>query len=147
LRMKEGGIGGFEVQPVYPLALDDPQHGFENHPYLSDEFLDALRFASDRAKELGLRMDLTLGSGWPYGGPAVPITEAASSVRIVRTKIDGQSESIPVPSLMAGETLIAAFVATAEGGGSEHKYQQLSKAHDGIVTLSQQGAAEVLFFI
>ena len=22
--MKEGGIGGFEVQPVYPLALDDP---------------------------------------------------------------------------------------------------------------------------
>jgi len=22
--MKEGGIGGFEVQPVYPLELDDP---------------------------------------------------------------------------------------------------------------------------
>src|SRR6185295_19391782 len=22
--MKEGGIGGFEVQPVYPLSLDDP---------------------------------------------------------------------------------------------------------------------------
>ena len=22
--MKAGGIGGFEVQPVYPLALDDP---------------------------------------------------------------------------------------------------------------------------
>src|SRR5213082_1392219 len=26
--MKEGGIGGFEVQPVYPLALDDADHGF-----------------------------------------------------------------------------------------------------------------------
>jgi hypothetical protein len=25
--MKEGGIGGFEVQPVYPLTLDDPQKG------------------------------------------------------------------------------------------------------------------------
>src|ERR1700726_4263307 len=37
--MKAGGIGGFEVQPVYPLALDDPSHGFENHPYLSDAFL------------------------------------------------------------------------------------------------------------
>ena len=24
--MKEGGIGGFEVQPTYPLALDDPRH-------------------------------------------------------------------------------------------------------------------------
>ena len=147
LRMKEGGIGGFEVQPVYPLALDDPQHGFDNHPYLSDEFLDALRFASEKAKELGLRMDLTLGSGWPYGGPTVPITEAASSMRIARTKTDGHSESIPLPSLMAGESLIAAFVATAGDGGSEHKYQQLSEAHDGIVTLPQHGAAEVLFFI
>ena len=148
LRMKEGGIGGFEVQPVYPLALDDPTHGFENHPYLSDEFLDDLRFASEKAKELGLRMDLTLGSGWPYGGLAVPITEAASSLRIVRTKIEELSPSIPVPSLSAGEALIAAFLATGGVGGSKHKYQQLSELHDGIVTLPQQSnAGEVLFFI
>src|SRR5579872_4081854 len=52
--MKEGGIGGFEVQPVYPLELEG------NFPYLSDEFIDALRFTSDKARELGLRMDLTL---------------------------------------------------------------------------------------
>src|SRR5437762_11663693 len=41
--MKEGGIGGFEVQPVYPLALDDGK--IRNHPFLSPDFLDALRFA------------------------------------------------------------------------------------------------------
>src|SRR5215467_11390172 len=62
--MKEGGIGGFEVQPVYPLALDGVRPGFRNLPYLSDAFLDALRFTSEKARELGLRMDLTLGSGW-----------------------------------------------------------------------------------
>src|ERR1700710_899666 len=33
--MKEGGIGGFEVQPVYPLDLDNPKTGFINLPYLS----------------------------------------------------------------------------------------------------------------
>lgn len=148
LRMKEGGIGGFEVQPVYPLALNDPKQGFENHPYLSDEFLDALRFASDKANELGLRMDVTLGSGWPYGGPAVPITEAASSLRIVRIKTDGHSESIPVPSLTAGETLIAAFFVMADAGGSEHKYQRLSEIHDGIVVIPRKSnGSEVLFFI
>src|SRR6266540_1813632 len=59
--MKEGGIGGFEVQPVYPLALDDPSRGIRNLPFLSQEFLEALRFASGKARELGLRMDLTLG--------------------------------------------------------------------------------------
>src|SRR5450631_2908735 len=31
--MKEGGIGGVEVQPVYPLALDDPSKNFHNYPY------------------------------------------------------------------------------------------------------------------
>src|SRR5882757_1573996 len=45
LAMKAGGIGGFEIQPVYPLALDDKATGFRNLPYLSDEFLDAVKFA------------------------------------------------------------------------------------------------------
>ena len=67
--MKEGGIGGFEVQPVYPLLPDDPALGIKNLPFLSDEFIDALRFVSAKSRELGLRMDLTLGSGWPFGGP------------------------------------------------------------------------------
>src|SRR3954470_10611818 len=65
--MKAGGIGGFEVQPTYPHEVDG------NFKYLSDEFLDDLRFAGEKAKELGLRMDLTLGSGWPFGGPHISI--------------------------------------------------------------------------
>src|SRR6187431_1408286 len=44
--MKEGGIGGVEVQPVYPLLPDDAANGVKNLPYLSDEFLDMLKFAS-----------------------------------------------------------------------------------------------------
>src|SRR5262249_54116001 len=44
--MKEGGIGGFEVQATYPLAPDDPALKINNLPYLSDEFIDALRFTS-----------------------------------------------------------------------------------------------------
>ena len=52
--MKEGGIGGVEIQPVYPVTLDDPARGLVNLPYLSDGFLDAVRFANDKARELGL---------------------------------------------------------------------------------------------
>src|ERR1051325_2286611 len=74
--MKDAGIGGFEVQPVYPLSLDDETLGIKTLPFLSHEFLDALRFTSEKARELGLRFDLTLGSGWPFGGPTVPIEEA-----------------------------------------------------------------------
>src|SRR2546426_11239234 len=52
--MKAGGIGGFEVQAVYPLLPDDPSSGIKNLPYLSDAFIDALRFTSTKARELGL---------------------------------------------------------------------------------------------
>src|ERR1035441_5437468 len=71
--MKQGGIGGFEVQPPYALALDGFQPGFRNFPYLSAEFLDDLSFTAEKAHELGLRFDLTLGSGWPFGGPHTPV--------------------------------------------------------------------------
>src|SRR5204862_1334153 len=63
--MRDGGIGGIEVQPVYPLALDDEKAGIENLPFLSPGFLDAVGFTAAKADELGLRFDLTLGSGWP----------------------------------------------------------------------------------
>src|SRR5215467_5522904 len=72
-QMKDAGIGGVEIATLYPLQLDDDRAGFRNLPYLSDEYLDALRFTNQQAKALGLRLDVTLGSGWPFGGPHIPI--------------------------------------------------------------------------
>jgi hypothetical protein len=79
--MKQGGFGGFEVQPTYPLALDGQYPGLVNLKFLSPEFFDMLGFTAAKAKEIGLRMNLTLGSGWPYGGPMFTRDEAAQSIR------------------------------------------------------------------
>src|SRR5437588_12194874 len=111
--MQEGGIGGFEVQPVYPLALDD-QKNIKTLPFLSDEFLDALRFTSVKSKQLGLRMDLTLGSGWPYGGPQVPITQAAGMLRWEQGRVDASSQRLPLPAISSGDRLIAALLAAEQ---------------------------------
>lgn len=108
--MKENGIGGVEIQPVYPLELNDPATGFRNLPYLSNGFIDALRFAAGKAHELGMRVDITLGSGWPYGGPETPITEAAGHLRVEREEVPPGAGSVPVPSMTSGERLIAAFL-------------------------------------
>src|ERR1017187_6418025 len=107
--MKEGGIGGVEVQPVYPLELDNPEEGIRNLPYLTDGFLDALRFTGEKTRELGLRFDLRLGSGWPFGGPHIPITQAAGRLRIERLPVPAGPTSAPPPALAAGEALIASF--------------------------------------
>ncbi|HYW46972.1 MAG TPA: glycosyl hydrolase [Bryobacteraceae bacterium] len=113
--MKEGGIGGFEVQPTYPLEVDNPAKGFRNFQYLSPEFLDDLTFAGEKARELGLRMDLTLGSGWPFGGPQTPITLAAGRLRVDRVPVPANTASIPIPAIGEGEKFIAAFLARGTG--------------------------------
>src|SRR5436190_794987 len=148
--MKVGGIGGFEVQPVYPLLPDDPTRGIKNLPFLSDEFIDALRFVSVKSRELGLRMDLTLGSGWPFGGPAVPITEAAGMLRTERIKLAGNSKRSPIPNLTAGEKLLAVFLARSQGQSIiADGLRELTDIHDGAVWLPDnlEGPHEVLFFI
>jgi hypothetical protein len=148
--MKDGGIGGFEVQPVYPLALDDPEAGFHNSAYMSEEFLDALRFTSQKARELGLRMDLTLGSGWPFGGPHIPITEAAGRLRVDRVPVSAEPSSIPVPFLNSGEKLIAVFLAK---GDAQHfaaeGIERLTKIERSMVQLpaDRKGPHVALFFI
>lgn len=110
LAMKAGGIGGFEIQPVYPLALDDPSRHTRNLPYLSPEFLDAVKFAATTARDNGLRVDMTLASGWPYGGPHVTADHAASRLRVETVNVAAGAASVPVPSMANGESLIAAFV-------------------------------------
>jgi alpha-L-rhamnosidase len=153
IAMKEGGIGGFEVQPVYPLALDDPAHGFKNYPYLSDEFLDALKFTGEKARELGLRMDLTIGSGWPYGGPHVPITQAAGKLRIDVVALPENSRRVPMPNISAGEKLLAAFFApgTVKDFDAAKAFAITSlpgKVVDDIYVQSQSDGPHVfLFFI
>jgi hypothetical protein len=139
IQMKQGGIGGFEVQPVYPLALDNPETGFRNLPYLSDDYLDMLKFTNDKARELGLRMDITLGSGWPFGGPHIPVTEAAGKLRADRVTIPAGAGSVPVPAVSNGEKFIAAFIGM----------QQLSDIRDGRLFLPKDtgGNKQVTFFI
>jgi hypothetical protein len=147
--MKEAGIGGFEVQPVYPVALDDAAAGIKNSSYLSDEFLEALRFTSDKAHELGMRMDLTLGSGWPFGGAHVPILDAAGKLRIVRVRIPEGSHRLSMPSMTSGEKFIAAFLSPAQAQPvTSTEIRELTEIKDGAVTIPTiQGAHEALFFI
>jgi hypothetical protein len=148
--MKQGGIGGIEVQPVYPVALDDDATGMRNLPFLSDEFLDALRFTSDKARELGLRMDLTLGSGWPYGGAQVPVRDAAGDLRIVRLPIQDGARRLALPDIGAGEKLLAVFLGRIRNKSIVgEEIRELTEIKDSTVTLPDglQGAHEAFIFI
>ncbi len=109
-QMKSAGIGGVEVANLYPLALDDPASGFHNTPYLSPEHLEALRWANEEARRLGLRIDITLCSGWPYGGPHIPVTEAAGKLRVETIPVAAGETNVQEPFIDQGEELISAFL-------------------------------------
>ena len=146
--MKEGGIGGFEVQPVYPVVLDNQASGVTTRPFLSDEFIGALRFTSEKARELGLRFDLTLGSGWPYGGPMVSINHAAGRLRVERVNVPDGSRRVPVPAIGAGEKLLAVFAARPEGKSIvPDSLREITDVRDGVVSVSETGPLQVQFFI
>ena len=108
--MRSAGIGGVEIQPVYPLMLDDESKGIKNLPCLSPEFLDAVSFADHTARSLGMRVDITLGSGWPYGGPKTTLALAAGRLKVV--SIPMTTAKVTPPQLADGDSLIAAFAVS-----------------------------------
>jgi hypothetical protein len=65
---KAAGIGGVEICPIYGAK------GYEDRfiPYLSPQWMEMLAHTTSEAKRLGLGVDLTTGTGWPFGGPRVP---------------------------------------------------------------------------
>ena len=79
-------------------------------PFLSEPFLERLRFAADDRPTLGLRLDLTLGSGWPYGGPTVGIADAASQLRLERIAVRPGRHAWRVPAMTPARPGLPAFV-------------------------------------
>ena len=121
-QMKAAGIGGVEIATLYPLSLDNPQTGFHNYAFTSHEHVDALKFAAEEARRLGLRVDITLGSGWPFGGPHIPVTQSAGELRVERTNLPPGTTSAAIPSLVSGEKLLAAFLVPATGPALDYRH-------------------------
>jgi hypothetical protein len=146
--MKAGGIGGVEIQPVYPVALDDQLPGVRNAAYLSPEFLDRVRFANQTARGLGLRVDITLGSGWPYGGPHTTVELASPRLRVERVAVAAGADSAALPKTAEGERLLAAFVAPGAGQRFPLEAAQRVEVSNGAARFAKREApCAVLFFI
>jgi hypothetical protein len=107
-QMKADGIGGAELAFVYPEQLEN------NLPFLSPEMLSAVTYAQAEGRKLGLRIDVTLCSGWPYGGPATTLAEAAGRLRTIEVAVPATSTSVPYPRLAEGESLLSASLATGD---------------------------------
>ncbi|WP_031231371.1 glycosyl hydrolase [Asticcacaulis sp. YBE204] len=133
--MKQGGFGGFELAALYPLELDG------NQPYLSDQHLAALKRANETGRAEGLRVDVTLGSGWPFGGPHITADLAAARVALVKLPLAASATAVDLPTLKPGERVVAAFVGTSAADAV------LVEPTAGKVTVKAAPAARTVFVV
>ena len=94
------GIGGVHIIPIY--GVKGKESSFI--PYLSPKWMDMLSFTAGEAVRLGMGIDMTTGTGWPFGGPQVAEDDAATEVRIEKfTFSDGERfrRSFPLRNFQA----------------------------------------------
>jgi len=113
--LADKGFGGFHVIPIYGA-----KKGYEKgwRPLLSDEWVAAWNEAAALAERSGLGIDLTMGSGWCFGGPWIDRDHAASSgMKVKRAGLGGEGYMIDPFDPEAMRRHVAAFAGLFGKGG------------------------------
>ena len=69
----QAGIGTVEITPIFGVQGNEKN----DRPFLSPEWMQSLRDVEDIAAKKHIQVDMNCGTGWPFGGPEVPLEEAA----------------------------------------------------------------------
>lgn len=102
------GIGGVEITPIYGVKGAEEQA----IPFLSPRWMDMLRYTVREARRRGMDVDMITGTGWPFGGPWIGRTEAASKAVLSRLPLNAGAEPA---SLRAQGALQVAAACSASG--------------------------------
>lgn len=84
------GIGAVEITPIYGVQGNDKN----NIPYLSDQWLDMLRYTQQQVEHNGIELDMSTGTGWPFGGPWVPLKESACKAVFVSKSLTDSKQAV-----------------------------------------------------
>ncbi len=93
------GIGAVEITPLYGVQGNERNE----IPFLSPQWMQALRDVEQIAAADGIEVDMNNGTGWPFGGPEVPVEEAACKAVFVDTIIHGKKIDVSKIDLPAPE--------------------------------------------
>ena len=94
----KAGVGAVEITPIYGVQGNDSN----DISYLSPRWMEMLRHVESEGERLGIETDMATGTGWPFGGPWVPIEQAACKAivvdTLVGTMIKPESIDFDIPS-------------------------------------------------
>lgn len=138
--MAAAGIGGVECSFVYPM-------GGESDSFLSPSFLQDVRFAAGAAVDRGLRFDVTLGSGWPYGGPHIDETTASRRLHWEREEVLMSAQRLPIPQTWPSDEFIAGYIGEGTRWENPSGYVQLESEDGELIIPAGRGPRVILLAI
>lgn len=80
----KAGVGAVEITPIYGVQNNE-QNDID---FLSPKWMEMFRHVQTENKRLGIETDMDNGTGWPWGGPWVPLSEAACKAVFIDTIVD-----------------------------------------------------------
>ena len=81
------GIGAVEITPLYGVQGNQQN----NIDFLTDQWMAMLRYTQEQGKQNGIEIDMATGTGWPFGGPWVPLEESACKAVFVEEDFMGRA--------------------------------------------------------
>lgn len=82
----DAGFGGMHIIPIYGVKGEEDKF----IPYMSDRWLEVLDFTVKEAQKNGMQIDMSLGTGWPFGGSELTQKEGAKKFSL--KKVNGEYE-------------------------------------------------------
>ena len=79
----KAGVGAVEITPIYGVQGNDANE----ISYLSPKWMEMLRHVEAVNEKLDIETGMATGTGWPFGGPWVPIEEAACKAIVIDTLV------------------------------------------------------------
>ncbi|MBN2152824.1 MAG: hypothetical protein JW839_15340, partial [Candidatus Lokiarchaeota archaeon] len=118
--MSLAGFGGVEIQTIYSALPGHPVEGYHDMAWLGDEWLDMVACAVETGKELGMQVDLTFGSGWPFGGPHIDKLHASCRLASHSTPLAGGEQiEIPLDELVDDPRRLVGIIAGRVAAGDQ----------------------------
>ena len=114
---RAAGLGGVHVIPIYGVRGQEDRF----IPFLSEEWVEMLAHTVSEGERLGLGVDATAGTGWPFGGPHVAVPDSASRLALESYRL-AAGERLRRPITHRGQerpARLAALVAYSDDGAIE----------------------------
>lgn len=111
-QLAAAGIGTLEITPIYGVQGNTAK----NIAFLTPTWLAMMNYTQQVGQQLGIDIDMTTGTGWPFGGPMVKNNESASKLVTETFDVTGDGNTEKTLTLNTSNGALQRVMAFPQSG-------------------------------